>query len=94
VQSAGELDWGNEVLLGCNRETMRAGEMFVLFLMWSERVHAFMPMGGNALLANITSGEVAPDSRELHGGSDRNCGERTGRGALRAERQGRAGESS
>lgn len=60
VHSAGELEWGNEVLLGCNRETMRAGEMFVLFLSWSERVHAFMPMGGNTLLANITSGEVAP----------------------------------
>ena len=52
--------WGNEVLLGCNRETMRAGEMFVLFLTWNERVHAFMPMGRNTLLANITSGEVAP----------------------------------
>jgi hypothetical protein len=60
VHSAGELEWGNEVLLGCNRETMRAGEMFVLFLTWNERVHAFMPMGSNTLLANITSGEVAP----------------------------------
>lgn len=60
VHSAGELDWGDRVLLGCNRETMRAGEMFVVFLTWSERVHAFMPMGGNTLLANITSGEVAP----------------------------------
>ncbi len=60
VHLAGEFDWDNKVFLGCNRETMRAGEMFVLFLTWSERVHAFMPMGGNALLANFTSGEVAP----------------------------------
>lgn len=60
VHSAGELDWGDKILLGCNRETMRAGELFVLFLTWSERVHAFMPTGGNTLLANITSGEVAP----------------------------------
>jgi Carboxypeptidase regulatory-like domain len=60
VHFAGEFDWGHKVFLGCNRETMRAGETFVLFLTWSERVHAFMPMGGNTLLANITSGEVAP----------------------------------
>jgi hypothetical protein len=60
VHSAGELDWDNKVLLGCNRDTMRVGEMFVMFLTWSERFHAFMPMGSNMLLANITSGEVAP----------------------------------
>ena len=60
VHLAGEVDWGDKVLLGCNRETMRAGETFVMFLTWSERLHAFMPMGGNTLLANITSGNVAP----------------------------------
>ena len=60
VHSAGELDWGAYIVRGCSRETMRTGETFVLFLKWSEDKHAFAPMGGDALIGNVTSGEVAP----------------------------------
>jgi hypothetical protein len=60
LHSAGELDWGMNIVRGCNRETMRPGETFVLFLTWSEDRHAFMPLGDNTLIANISSGEVAP----------------------------------
>ena len=60
VHEAGELDWGSRVLVGCQGVTMRAGEVFVLFLAWNERLHTFTPMGGSGLIANITSGSVAP----------------------------------
>jgi len=60
VQSAGELDWGKEVVLGCSQRTMRPGEIYVLFLMWSDHGQAFMPSHGNALLADITTDSVAP----------------------------------
>jgi hypothetical protein len=60
VQSAGELDWGTDVVLGCSQKTMRPGEVYVLFLTWSDQVQAFMPWNGNALLADITNDTVAP----------------------------------
>jgi carboxypeptidase family protein len=59
LHNAGELDWGMYIDRGCYRE-MRTGETFVLFLRWNEDRHAFAPMGGDALIGNITSGEVAP----------------------------------
>jgi hypothetical protein len=44
----------------CERYTMRSGESNVLFLTWNDQRRAFLPLSGNAFIAHITNGEVAP----------------------------------
>lgn len=61
VQSAGELDWGKDVLVGCSGgHTMRPGEIYVLFLTWNDHSQMFMLTRENDLLADITSDSVTP----------------------------------
>lgn len=60
VHFAGEIDWGQQIVRECDYFTMRPGETFVLFLSWNDRAGAFIPMNGNAMVANLTSGDVAP----------------------------------
>jgi hypothetical protein len=57
---AGELEWGDKNVSACERFVMRSGESYLLFLTWNEQRRAFMPLSGNAFIANITSGELAP----------------------------------
>ena len=57
---AGELEWGDKNVSACERFVMQSGESYVLFLTWNERQRAFMPLSGDAFIANITTGSVAP----------------------------------
>src|SRR5262249_34453751 len=43
VQSAGELEWGKDALVGCSQKTMRPGEIYVLFLTWNDHLQTFVP---------------------------------------------------
>jgi hypothetical protein len=60
IHLAGELEWGKEILVGCEGPPMPVGETYVLFLTWHEQRRGFVLLSGGAFTAKVSTGDVAP----------------------------------
>lgn len=57
---AGEIEIAGTIVLGCQRESLTPGGVYLLFLNWDDYSQSFVPAFGNALQAELSTGLVKP----------------------------------
>jgi hypothetical protein len=57
---AGEMEIAGTIVLGCERESLAARGVYLLFLKWDDYSQSFVAAFGNALHAEVSTGLVKP----------------------------------